>query len=111
MTRYAGTALNGGVVTDSPCGKPYVSRSAAPRFDGKNPGITDSAIAGICAMTYVNYFTAKHSMYTHTNDTDKERAMRSEFLANLSDNIRPLVATYNEKGPWRPAGRPISSTE
>ena len=100
MNRYALTALNGGVVTENVQGKPYNPRLTAPKFDGRNRGITDSRTLGICAMTYANWFIQKHSMYTHGSDETRDKYMRDEFLAGLSENIRPLVAAFDEKGPW-----------
>ena len=100
MNRYARTALNGGVVSDNVQGKTYNPRTTAPKFDGRNRGVTDSRTLGICAMTYANGFIQKHSMYTHGSDETRDKYMRDELLANLSDNIRPLVAAFDEKGPW-----------
>ena len=51
-------------------------------------------------MTYANWFIQKHSMYTHGSDETRDKYMRDELLAGLSENIRPLVAAFDEKGSW-----------
>jgi len=100
MDRYARTTLNGGRATNSAVGKPDARRSPTQKFTGQNRGVTDSSTTGICAISYVNNIISAHSIHLHANEQNKERAMRQDLLANLSDSVRPQVTTYDGEGPW-----------
>ena len=84
---------------ESEFGKPYQGKPQGGKFIG-NPGIVDSETLGLCAMSIINIVVANHSHLRHVSTSLKDRAMREEVLASLSDSIRPSVAAFPKTGSW-----------
>jgi hypothetical protein len=99
QSRFSRGALFGGVPQESDFGKPFQPKSQTGKYHG-NTGLVDSETLGECTMTTVDRLVANASQVKHVPGPLRDRAMRDELLASVSDAIRPSIAAYPKDGSW-----------
>ena len=96
---YASTLFNGGRPTESTLGKDWQNGTPLRRFN-KNRGVADYPDTGICAINFLNDLLRMHSGIKHENPAAQDHALRVDMLANVGDEVRGIISSFNENASW-----------